>query len=125
MTGVSLPAPHELLLSIEPSSDLQTAWAGCEDNLPDLVFKRGNMALKKYTDAHGNEHLLDDEVSLLGPNVNTVGTTAQDSMRDRQFQPIRSFHYQQSPAPKVKSGYGNPCDDPDYIAQFWPGNERV
>jgi hypothetical protein len=95
-------------------------------------FRKEHMAKKTYIDATGAEVIVDDDVSLLGPHPDLKGTSSEykprpdspNSQRDMRFQPIR-FHSPQSPAPKAKSGYGNPMDDLEYVEKFWPSKGNV
>jgi hypothetical protein len=55
-----------------------------------------------------------------------LASRPQESRRDKQFQPIRSFHNPQeknedwrTQSEQAQSGYSNPVDDPEYKARHW------
>jgi hypothetical protein len=81
------------------------------------------MAKKTYLLADGSTVTVDDTISLLGPNPNLAGTSAQDSARDLKHQPIKFWRADDTPSqlPKAPEGYGNPCDDPAFLQQWGTG----
>ena len=86
------------------------------------------MAKKIYTDAFGQEHEFDDEITLLGPNPDLTGTSAE-SNRDVRFQRISDPYGDRQRAierqARKTSGYSNPVDDTEYREKFWPGKGTV
>jgi hypothetical protein len=66
------------------------------------------MARKTYLLEDGSTVTVDDSISLLGPNPNLAGTTAQNSPRDLKHQPIQFWKADEAhrPKPDLLTGYG-------------------
>lgn len=98
-----------------------------DERLPDLISE-AHMAKRIYTDAFGQDHECDDEITLLGPHVPVIGTSAESNLNPR-YQPIRDPYGDRQRAlereSRKTSGFSNPVDDAEYIAQHWPSKGTV
>lgn len=88
------------------------------------------MALKKYTDANGNEIEVDDEVSLIGPppqepSPEAVNPASEPPQFWRTPEGKEDWRTKKATPP---SGYGNECDSPEFAElrrKTGPQQEKV
>jgi hypothetical protein len=86
---------------------------------------------RTFKAANGELIVVDDTITLLGPNPDLSGCTP----RERVAPGVRSFNYPDGkprPDPRTmgplapeQSGYGNDVDSEEWRKKFWPGNEAV